>query len=282
MRLKLGMPAPPKSLFAQLTKVNFASKTIKMPQDWSEPGDQYPDSFQESEKMVPPNPPLNLFREESLNKYHVDSAKTIGKAFEKFIDGICGAICDGIDKWMKMAVITGAIINGPVGTMFPGCVVGPPLMPLIFSTAPKSSPQELKFSNAIASAFGTQWQIWQVGLSGTLMYPAFAAFPGPVAPPIPNIPFPLIAFPSPGESALSPSMLKLTMEVNLADPMAQHASELFDAIAKGFGTVFQIFKASTMVQNVLGMGPIPTFAPPFVPVGPVVMGTVIPKPGVLM
>jgi len=57
---------------------------------------------------------------------------------------------------------------------------------------------------------------------------------------------------------------------------------LFDAIAKAFNTVFQVFKASTMVQNVLGMGPIPTFVPPFVPVGPVVMGTVIPTPGVLI
>ena len=117
---------------------------------------------------------------------------------------------------------------------------------------------------------------------GTLMYPAFAAFPGPVAPPMPNIPLPLIAFSSPGESGLSPSTLKITMDANLADPKALHASDLFDAIAKAFNTVFQIFKASTMVQNVLGMGPIPTFAPPFVPVGPVVMGTVIPTPGVLI
>jgi len=72
------------------------------------------------------------------------------------------------------------------------------------------------------------------------------------------------------------------MDANLADPKALHASDLFDAIAKAFNTIFQVFKASTMVQNVLGMGPIPTFAPPFVPVGPVVMGSVIPTPGVLV
>ena len=71
------------------------------------------------------------------------------------------------------------------------------------------------------------------------------------------------------------------MDANLGDPTALHASDLFDAIAKAFSNVFQIFKVSTIVQNVLGMGPIPTFAPPFVPVGPVVMGTVIPTPGVL-
>ena len=71
------------------------------------------------------------------------------------------------------------------------------------------------------------------------------------------------------------------MEANLADPTALHASALFDAIAKAFNTVFQIFKASTLVQNVLGTGPIPTFAPPFVPVGPVVAGIGNGPPGCL-
>lgn len=269
-------------MLAQLAKINFISKGINLPMEWSQPGEQYPDAFKPSEVATAPNSPMNLFRDATLNKYHVDTAKTIGKQHEKYIDGICGAICDAIDKWMKMTMITSALINGPVGVVLPGSFVGPPLMPLIFGTAPKNTPQEIKYSNAVASALGTLWQAWQTGLMGTLMYPAFAAFPGPVAPPMPNIPLPLIAFSSPGESGLSPSTLKITMDANLADPKALHASDLFDAIAKAFNTVFQIFKASTMVQNVLGMGPIPTFAPPFVPVGPVVMGTVIPTPGVLI
>jgi len=115
---------------------------------------------------------------------------------------------------------------------------------------------------------------------GTLMYPAFAAFPGPMAPPTPNIPLPLITLSSPGEAALSAEALKGMMVSYLADPAANHAMDLFDALSKAFNTLFQVFKASTMVQNVLGMGPIPTFVPPFVPVGPVLAGWVIPKPGV--
>ena len=276
------MPAPKKEMLAQLAKMNFISKNIKLPQEWEQPGDQYPDAFDPSEKSVAPNTPMNLFREATLNKYHVDTAKDIGDKFDQYIEGICGAICDAIDKWMKLTMIAGAIINGPVGMLFPGNVNGPPLMPLILSNAPKSTPQEIKYSNAIASAFGTLWQPWHLGLMGTLQYPPFAAFPGPVAPPMPNIPIPLIAFSSPGESGLSANALKSMMDVNLADPNALHASDLFDAIAKAFNTVFQIFKASTIVQNVLGTGPIPTFAPPFVPVGPVLGGTVIPTPGVLV
>ncbi len=250
--------------------------------NWSQPGNQYPDAFQPSEKGVAPNSPMNLFREATLNKYHVDTAKTLGAQFDAYIGGICGAICDGIDKWMKMTMVAGAIINGPVGVVFPGTVNGPPLMPLIFATAPKNTPQELKYSMAISSAFGTLWMPWHLGLTGMLMYPAFAAFPGPMAAPMPNVPVPLITFSSPGESGLSPNTLKSMMQANLADPTALHAVDLFDAIAMAFTSVFQVFKASTLVQNVLGMGPVPSFAPPFVPVGPVVGGTVIPTPGVLV
>ena len=276
------MAAPQKTLLAQLAKIFFISKMIKLPMDWSQPGKQYPDAFKPSEIAVAPNSPMNLFRDATLNKYHVDTAKTVGDQFDKYIDGICGAICDAIDKWMKMTMITSALINGPVGMVLPGSVVGPPLMPLIFATAPKNTPQEMKYSNAISNALGTLWQAWQTGLMGTLIYPAFAAFPGPMAPPMPNVPLPLIVFSSPGESGLSPATLKSTMDANLADPEALHASDLFDAISKAFNIIFQIFKVSTMVQNVLGTGPIPTFAPPFVPVGPVVMGTVVPTPGVLV
>lgn len=275
------MPAPQKEMFVQLARANFLSKGIQLPLDWSEPGDQYSDAFKPSERDVAPNSPLNLFREASLNKYHVDAARTISEKFVVYIDGICGAICDGIDKWMKIAMVAGVNINGPIGILLPGGVTGPPLFSFIFAAAPKSTPQELKYSNAIANAVSTLWQSWHMGLTGTLLYPPFATFPGPVAPPTPNTPMPLAALSSPGESGLSPNTLKGTMEANLADTKALHASDLFDAIAKAFNTIFQTFKTSTIVQNVLGMGPIPTFAPPFVPAGPVVSGSVIPTPGIL-
>ena len=207
---------------------------------------------------------------------------TSAEQFKAYIEGITGAISDGIDKWMKMAMITTVIINGPVGMLLPGGVVGPPLMPLIMATAPKTTPMEIRYSTAIANAMGQQWQIWCMGLMGTLMYPAFAAFPGPMAPPTPNIPLALIALSSPGEAGLSPDALKGMMTVFLADPQANHALDLFDALSKGFNTIFQTFKMSTMVQNVMGMGPIPTFAPPVVPVGPVLGGWVIPVPGVFV
>jgi hypothetical protein len=276
------MPAPQKAQLAEPAKLLFKSKAIGLPMGWSDPtGNQYPDAFAVSERVTPPDP-ASIFLAKSPNKYHVDTQKEVGKGFADFIDGISDAIAIAIRQWMMMTSVAGMIINGPVGVVAPGNVVGPPLSPLIMMSAPRKTPQLLKYSQAVAQAVGTAWQTWQAGLTGQLMYPPFAAFPGPMAPPMPNVPMPLIAFSSPGEAMLSPSSLKGMMIANLGDPDALHHQELFDAIAQSFNLAFQIFKASTLFQNVLGTGPIPTFAPPFVPVGPVVMGTSIPTPGVLV
>lgn len=275
------MPAPQKAQLAQLTKLLFTTKMVGLPTDWKPPGKQYPDAFQKGELAVPPNPPNNLFREVSLNQYHVDTAKKIGKAFEDYIDGICDGICDGIDQWMKLTAFAGVIINGPVGVVTPGMVQGPPLAPLILNKAPMNTDQERKYSNAIANALGTLWQAWHMSIAGVLQYPAFAAFPGPMAPPTPNVPIPLVALPSAGEAGLAPQPVKGLMFTNLADPKALHAPELFEALATAFNVVFQTFKLSTTVNNVMGTGPIPTFAPPFVPVGPVVGGIGNSPPGCL-
>jgi len=276
------MPAPDKDMFTQLTQANFAGMGIELPVSWEGHGSQFSDAFTVSERITAPVLPTNLFQQSTLNKYHVDSANDIGEKMAKYIEGICGATCDAIDNWMQIATIATVIIAGPVGTLVPGGVIGPPLMPLIMAGAPQETEAELKYSLAIANAMSSSWQAWQTGLMGTLMYPPFAAFPGPVAPPTPNIPLPLITFSSAGEAMLSPSTLKSLMEANLADPEAAHSSELFDAYSKAFNSIFTIFKASTMVQNVMGTGPIPTFVPPFVPVGPVVGGMVIPAPGVFV
>jgi len=275
------MPAPQKKQLSQLSKNLFLSKNIALPIQWANPSIQYPDSFESDEILVMPNSPTTLFKEPNLNKYSVDTAKDIGKLFEKYTEGICGAVCDAIDKWLSLTAIASVIINGPVGTLLPGGVVGPPLMPFILASAPMATPQEIKYSKAIATTISNMWQLWQTGLTGVLMYPTFAAFPGPMAPPTPNTPVPLITFASPGEVGLSPTSLKALMMLNLADPDALHAMDLFDSLSTAFNTIFQQFKATTLVQNVLGTGSIPTFAPPFVPVGPVLGGFVIPTPGVI-
>ena len=281
------MPAPQAAQMQMLAKAKFAGFGLKVPTDWKQPqgdpqGKQYGDAFPASEKATAPDtmvPPL--FQPASMNKYHTDTQKKLNEQFGQFIDGACSAICSAWSQWQSTASMAGIIVAAVTATG--GQMVGPPLTPLILASAPKSSPMMLKYSTAVASAIGTGWQAWEASIKipGLPFYPAFAAFPGPMAPPTPNVPVPLAAL-TQVNATLMCQTLKGQMIGQLGDPMAPFHKELFESIADAFEKCFNIWQPSTMVTNVLGLGPIPTFAPPFVPVGPVVGGTATMAPGGLV
>lgn len=104
-------------------------------------------------------------------------------------------------------------------------------------------------------------------------YPPFAAFPGPEAPPMPNVPMPLVSLVSNGAYAMTPP--GLTQRLNQALPGADtpQAESAIADFANNLGATFTLFLSTATVMNVMGQGPVPAFAPPSVPVGPVVGGS---------
>ncbi|HEX7836328.1 MAG TPA: hypothetical protein VF469_02635 [Kofleriaceae bacterium] len=265
----------------QLARLKFTSFNLKVPQNWKDPqgsaADHYGRAFKPDEKASAPGMPP-LFQPASLNKYHTDTQKMhIGK-IGAFIDGTCSAICSAWSQWQTAATMVGVVINAV--TAVGGQIVGPPWTPLILASAPKSTPMEMKYSNVIAQVIGTAWLTFTatVKVTGMPWYPAFAAVPSPVAPPAPNIPCPFAALTQVPVS-ISCNVLKMQMVGQLGDPNAPFHQELFESIADAFEKSYNLWKVSTMVTNVLGTGPVPTFAPPYVPVGPVVGGVGTMTPG---
>lgn len=264
-------------MMKQLARLQFSSFQIKVPQGWQTPaGDpgakHYGDAFKPEEKQTAPvaaAPPLVL--PQSMNKYHTDAQKMHHAKIGSFLDGISDAICSAWSTWQSAATLVGVVVNAV--TAVGGQVVGPPLTPLILAQGPKSGPMELKYTNVVANVIGTSWLTYTAGIKvkGMPWYPAFAAMPSPVAPPTPNIPCPVIAISSAAQ-AVSKNAMKPQMIGQLGDPEAPFHKELFDAICDAFEKCHTTWEASTMVTNVLGTGPVPTFAPPYVPVGPVVGG----------
>ena len=277
------MPAPQASVMKELAKLQFRATGIRLPTSWQQPSgktkaQQYFDAFTPQEVCAVPMPvPPGLFAAATVNKYHCDTARDISDKLQTYIDGICEAICSAWSQWQSTAVLVGVIINAV--TAAGGQVVGPPLAPLIMAGAPKTTPQELRYSTAIAQAIGIGWTAYTASIKvpGLPWYPAFATVPAPVAPPVPNVPVPVITLVQVA-APVSKNVLKGQMIGFLGDPQALHHVELFDSIADAFEKCFLIWQMATMVTNVLGTGPVPTFAPPIVPVGPVVggVGTMVP------
>jgi hypothetical protein len=64
------------------------------------------------------------------------------------------------------------------------------------------------------------------------------------------------------------------MKSRLARP-GPYSDPLFASVADGFSKSIASWMPTQMVTGVLGRGPVPVFAPPYVPVGPVIGGTII-------
>jgi len=125
-------------------------------------------------------------------------------------------------------------------------------------------------------AFKESWEQWakNVTIPALPFYPAFSAFPGPTAPPTPNVPFPLVVMPSSGLTAMTPSALSRKVQANIGTVAnSQKVKSAVNVFATTLGGWFTSCLSVSQVMNVMGSGPIPTFAPPLVPVGPVRNGT---------
>ncbi len=280
------MPGPQPSMMKNLAKVKFKSFSIQLPVEWEQPvgdpeGNHYIEAFKMTELAVPFSAGM-LFIPATPNKYHVDSTKKVHKQFDKYIDGMCDAICTGWDMWRAQAKFSSLKVMAVSAIGTPGCLKGPDLKNLILPKAPKGSAQETKYSKAISKGVAKCFKEWQgkVTVPGLPWYPAFAAFPLAQAPPMPNVPMPLAACVSAMMTSMAtPNKMKKAMVDALGESDAQHHEELFDSIATAVSACFVAWLPQQQVMNVLGKGPVPTYAPPYVPVGPVVAGDNIAIPG---
>lgn len=223
---------------------------------------------------------------------HQKSCDEQGKNFKDCHDAMIDAVKFAHSMWKLQAKFQNLQIMAVTAIGSPGCLDGPELESLI-----KSAPQcaaftgnKGKYRDAVAAGVSKAFKNWQdqVMVPGLPWYPAFAAFPGPMAPPMPNVPMPLIACPSAKmtDIVMPDTMTKemddaLDGELKKQDP-EKHYHALHEAIATVLALAFLLWLPSQQVMLVLGKGPIPTFAPPVVPVGPVVGGDIISTPGHLM
>lgn len=196
----------------------------------------------------------------------------------RYVEKACKAISGAVGTWQPLAMFAGLKINSVTAIGTPGCLRGPSLEPFIISACPLGTDWERKMSKAVAAGVSEAWEgyIHSVTVPGMPWYPSFAAVPAPMAPPTPNVPSPLITLPQQSakrvQSAAEDAITRKAKSLSGAELIAK-------AIAAGLGMALPIWVGSVVIRNVLGKGPVPAFAPPYVPVGPVVMGDNLPVPG---
>ncbi|MEM6973386.1 MAG: hypothetical protein AAF577_11330 [Pseudomonadota bacterium] len=194
------------------------------------------------------------------------------------------SVKEAVDTFRISAHFAEITIFAAAATGPTGCLQGPGLSALI-SAAPSASGlsgARLEFREAVAAGVGAAFDKWRSGVMvpGLPWYPAFTAYPGPQAPPTPNVPVPLAVCPSAYAAEITVGS-KVAARIKNALPDAIDDSEtraLCDNVGNCVAAAASAWLITQTVSNVLGHGPVPTFAPPAVPTGPVVGGSVLPTP----
>jgi hypothetical protein len=201
------------------------------------------------------------------------------EALEPYVARLCHAIGQAHAQWRLLAHFREVAIEGEMASG--GRLDGPNLEPFIRAYAPQTGVGEdtERLNAAVARGLGALWADFQRSLSipGLKWYPTFADVAGPAAAPVPNRPAPLAA--CAGDWALVSAPVIGTYLARVPLTPVPHAAELLDAVATGFAAAVDEWLLSQMIMNVVGHGPVPTFAPPHAPHGPVEGGTIIPAPG---
>jgi hypothetical protein len=281
-----------------LGNLKFLSHGLKLPVNFQHPqgnpaAKQYEQAFKPADHLAIPKliPPWFL-PAEIPNKYYQDTCDTIGGNFKDFHDTMIDAVVFAHNLWKLQAKFQNLMINAMAAIGQPGCLSGPPLESMIksYPGCAAMTGNMAKHRDAVAKGVSTCFKNWQdqVTVPGLPWYPAFVLFPGPMAPPMPNIPMPLITCVSAKMSdIITPSALQSEMDSALDGGIKRHDPDkhyeaLHDAIGTVLSLAFLMWLPSQQVMLVLGKGQIPTFAPPVMPAGPVVMGDNIAIPGHLM
>ena len=275
-----------------LGNLKFLSHGLKLGTDWKkkfsiqdEANAANPGDLQAIPQLIPPW----FMPAEIPNKHHQESCDKVGKDFKDFHDAMIDAVEFAHNMWKLKANFKDLQVMAVCAIGAPGCLDGPELESLI-KNAPSCAAMQgnmQKHRDAVAKGVSKCFKDWQdkVMVPGLPWYPAFAAFPSPTAPPMPNVPMPLIACPSAMMTKIiMPSDMAKAMDDALDGGMkdkdkTKQYEALHDAIATVLSLAFLMWLPMQQVMLVMGKGPIPSFAPPFVPVGPVVGGDNIAAPG---
>jgi hypothetical protein len=188
------------------------------------------------------------------------------------------AFRDAVNDWIGKARIRGGQVRGPTAILTPGSLISDGniettmLQKLIAGRVPPD------VARTLARELATAWNAWAAGFQALVpgAYPSFAAFPGPVAPPTPAAPIALAQGSSPGEVSLKASVLAGRLSAALRPYANKVQGGSLDHATKGLAdwidSSFQEWKGLSKLVGVMGKGSAPTFAPPYVPVGAVLIG----------
>ena len=191
-----------------------------------------------------------------------------------YLGWLCAAIGSALARWQSQAILRDVRVEGARASG--GRVVGPEVEGLIRGAAPVGW---LLYTHPISSGVRDQVRRFEreLRVPNLVWYPTLTQVFAAQAAPTLNLPCPLAALAVQARVHLTgpeiyPAMLaQLSQQAGREPPPGIEA--LMAALCEGFDEVIPLWLESTLVTQVVATGPVPSFAPPEVPGGPVVGGS---------
>lgn len=176
----------------------------------------------------------------------------------------------GVDQWRLDAELQNVRIVGGLAIGSPGALRSSTGFAavirarLIHAHAPES------LAHAVSDAIWQAWKSWadNVTIPSLPWYPAFFAWPGPVAPMMPNTPCPLSACVSSEINAMLPQQLSAAMTTRLTGTTIAGSEAGIGTLARQVSAAFIQWLGGANVMMALGSGTTAA-ALPYMPIGPV-------------
>jgi len=216
--------------------------------------------------------------EENDHESPTDHLCTINPA--KFLS----AVISGHEIFKQTARFNNVKINGGIASGPPGCLQGSDIKPFIKSDSKLVGHQGANkhMVDAVTKVVGDNFNLWQntLMIPNLMLYPMFNFIPGPMAPPMPNIPTQLTKLVSPFQNHLTnPSLIAQQIVGHLPSEMQNGMNaNMIEQIATMVASYFEQWFQFQYITDVLGTGPVPHFHPPFSFGGPVQNGHTLPIP----
>jgi hypothetical protein len=183
-----------------------------------------------------------------------------------------------VNEWISRARVQGGTVNGAAATLTPGSLVSDVNLETRMGEI-LSSWQAPQASMTIARVLAAAWNEWAAGyqLHVPGAYPKFMAVPAPHAPPTrAAVSPPLSQGSSAGEVSLhAPALANRLVATLRMSPMAAAGppEPAMQNLATWVENSFNQWKGSVTVTGLIGKGPVPVYAPPYVYTAPVVGGS---------
>jgi hypothetical protein len=268
-----------------LGALRFQSRSLRLPTDYMlvPPDDRqrYVQSLEAADRVAIPQLIPQWFKPELPIVSHQLMCDHVGQGFKDLHDTLVDAVAYGHNMWRLQAKFNPLPIAGPVVAGPPGCLIGPPLGPLIkqFPACAAMTPMQIPYREAVADGVSKAFQLWQsaVTVPGLPLFPAYVMQPPGSAIPTPNIPQKLIACISANvASIMVPTVMKELM-IAAFNPTAKSDNPNYDAFFDAISTVLALafinWLSNQMVIGLVGSGAVAS------PVGGPVAGVTLPTAG---